>query len=185
MSTGGPDDVRALVAVLGEKSDSTTPTIKKLSSGVRLISKPSGLHVPPWQLVSSLLDGVPLRTATWWMRPAIPTTKAGSEIQCWDSRLAAPAAVEIATTGEWNGRSIGLQAGPSANGNHAKIGVSTDGTSDLAIFGDMNQQGAIVGNAKACASSQNGRGGLFYVVTDAKLSASVAALIHGDTAPSQ
>src|SRR5437879_3716658 len=28
VSTGGPDDVRALVAVLGEKSDSTTPTIK-------------------------------------------------------------------------------------------------------------------------------------------------------------
>jgi hypothetical protein len=45
----------------------------------------------------------------------------------------------------------------------------------------MNQQGAVSG-AK-CSSSQNGRGGLFYVVNDAALADGVANLINGDTAP--
>ena len=49
-----------------------------------------------------------------------------------------------------------------------------------AIFGDMNQQGAISGT---CKSSQNGRGGLFFVIDDADLAASVTNLIEGDTAP--
>ena len=35
-----------------------------LSTGVKFMAKPSGLHVPPWQMVSSLLGGVGLRTAT-------------------------------------------------------------------------------------------------------------------------
>jgi hypothetical protein len=47
----------------------------------------------------------------------------------------------------------------------------------------MNQQGAISGNAKACASSQNGRGGLFFVVSDDNLAAQVTSLLHGKTAP--
>jgi hypothetical protein len=185
VSNGGPADVSALVAGLGKKSASTSATMKKLSSGVTLISKPSGLHVPPWQLVSSLLGSIPLRTATWWTQPEIPTTNASSSVKCWDNGLAAPAAVQIATSGKWQGTSIALKAGPSPNGNHAKIGVSTDSTSDLAIFGDLNQQGAITGNAKACGASQNGRGGLFYVIKDQQLSASVAALIKGQTAPAK
>jgi hypothetical protein len=45
----------------------------------------------------------------------------------------------------------------------------------------MNQQGALSGN---CASSQNGRGGLFYVVDNEKLHDAVVDLIKGDTAPS-
>jgi hypothetical protein len=45
----------------------------------------------------------------------------------------------------------------------------------------MNQQGAISG--PRCSSSQNGRGGLFFVIEDADLSASVGELIKGDTAP--
>jgi len=49
-------------------------------------------------------------------------------------------------------------AGP--NFNHAKIGVSISGNHNYAIFGDMNQQGSLSTN---CKSSQNGRGGLFYV----------------------
>jgi hypothetical protein len=68
----------------------------------------------------------------------------------------------------------------SADGNHAKVGVSTSGTHHYAIFGDMNQQGAISGN---CGSSQNGRGGLFYVIDDAQLYDSIKDLIKGDTAP--
>jgi len=46
----------------------------------------------------------------------------------------------------------------------------------------MNQQGALAGK---CESSQNGRGGLFYVVENDKLAASVAGLIHGDSAPAK
>jgi hypothetical protein len=181
VSNGGPADVAALVSALGKKSKNAQASIDDLSSGVRLISKPSALHVPPWQLVSSLLQGTPLRTATWWMRPEIPTTSA--QVKCWDSSLTHnPGRVEIATSGTWNGTIFSLKAGPAANGNHAKIGVSTDGT-NLAIFGDMNQQGAISGNAKACGVSQNGRGGLFFVVHDESLAARVASLLHGDTAP--
>ena len=181
VNNGGPADVAALVSGLGKKSHSTQATIDDLSTGVRVISKPSALHVPPWQLVSSLLQGTPLRTATWWTRPAIPTTNA--RVDCWDSSLThSPGRVEIATSGTWNGTDFSLKAGPAANGNHAKVGVSTDG-SNLAIFGDMNQQGAVSGNAKACGVSQNGRGGLFFVVHDDSLAARVGSLLHGDTAP--
>ena len=45
----------------------------------------------------------------------------------------------------------------------------------------MNQQGALGG--QKCWSSQNGRGGMFYVVNDATLAQSVADLIKGDSAP--
>jgi hypothetical protein len=45
----------------------------------------------------------------------------------------------------------------------------------------MNQQGALSG--QKCWSSQNGRGGTFYVINDAALAASVGDLIKGDTAP--
>jgi hypothetical protein len=44
----------------------------------------------------------------------------------------------------------------------------------------MNQQGAISGT---CKSSQNGRGGLFYVIDDTELSNTVKDLISGDSAP--
>ena len=46
----------------------------------------------------------------------------------------------------------------------------------------MNQQGVITGN---CKSSQNGRGGVFYVLNSEPLAASVADLITGDTAPTE
>jgi hypothetical protein len=45
----------------------------------------------------------------------------------------------------------------------------------------MNQQGSLSG--PNCNSSQNGRGGLFYVVENADLFGSVRDLITGDTAP--
>src|SRR5687768_7306797 len=66
----------------------------RLSSGVQLISKPSKLHVPPWQLVSAALGGVSLRAATWWAAPKIPTTTASTPIACWDSALGRPGSVE-------------------------------------------------------------------------------------------
>jgi hypothetical protein len=62
--------------------------------------------------------------------------------------------VEIATSGQFQGKTLGLKGLDDADGNHAKIGVSTSGSHHYTIFGDINQQGAIKGN---CKSSQNGR----------------------------
>jgi hypothetical protein len=148
---------------------------------VVLISKPSSLHVPPWQMVSALLGGEPLRAATWWTAPAIASTTGSTLPGCWDASLGKPGAVAIATSGTWDGKRIGLTGGPKPAGNHAKIGVSA-GTHTYAIFGDMNQQGSLDTN---CNSSQNGRGGLFYVVDNEPLFNGVRDLIQGDTAPAQ
>lgn len=178
--SGGPAAIQAKVALLGRRSPSVAVLDTMLSSGVRLIAKPSALHVPPWQLVSSRLGGAPLRTATWWTNPAIPSTSAATAIACWNASLAKPGPVEIATTGHWAGLEIGLRGGPMPDANHAKIGVSTAGDHAWTIFGDMNQQGALSGN---CGSSQNGRGGLFFVVENQALHDSVAALIQGQSAP--
>jgi len=49
----GPADVKALVEKLGVRLQNTKPMKETLSSGVVLISKPSALHVPPWQMVSA------------------------------------------------------------------------------------------------------------------------------------
>jgi hypothetical protein len=150
---------------------------------VELISKPSALNVPPWQMVSSFLKGVSLRVATWWARPQIYSTTATTKIACWSNTLGKPGAVEIATTGQWAGQEIGLTGGSGPDFNHAKIGVSTSGTEHYAVFGDMNQQGTASGDN--CASSQNGRGGLFYVIDNQELSDSLASLIKGDSAPTK
>jgi deoxyribonuclease II len=181
VNNGGPADVQTLVKALGTKSSSKTYTKETLSSGVALISKPSGLNVPPWQMVSAALDGVSLRAATWWAKPEIPTTTASTHITCWESTLGAAGAVEIATKGQWAGQVFGLTGGTGPNFNHAKVGVSTSGDHHYSIFGDMNQQGSLAG--PNCSSSQNGRGGLFYVVDDVSLFDSVKDLISGDTAP--
>ena len=180
VSNGGPSDVQALVAGLGKKSRSTGYIKETLSTGVTLISKPSKLDVPPWQMVSALLDGVSLRAATWWANPKINTTTASTKIGCWDARLGKPGPVAIATSGEWDGTRFGLKGGAGPNFNHAKVGVSTSGSSHFSIFGDMNQQGKLSGK---CSSSQNGRGGLFYVVDDEVLFDGVTSLLNGQTAP--
>jgi len=177
---GGPVEVQKLVQSMGQKSSSRTALHVMLSTGVELISKPSKLNVPPWQMISSILGGVPLRTATWWARPAIPTTTATTEIACWDSTLDKPGAVEIATSGSWASTEFGLKGGPSGNNNHAKIGVTIDTEHAYTIFGDMNQQCTLSG--PKCNSSQNGRGGLFFVVSNPTLHQSVRELITGDTA---
>jgi len=179
VKNGGPSDIQVLVKGLGHVSTSKSATKTTLSSGVVLISKPADLHVPPWQLVSAMLEGEPLRAATWWTKPEIPTTTASTAVGCWDPSLGTPGAVEIATAGKWQTTPLGLEGVADPNGNHAKIGVST-GSHTYAIFGDMNQQGSLSG--PNCKSSQNGRGGLFYVVDDQPLFASVRDLIAGDTA---
>jgi hypothetical protein len=105
-----------------------------------------------------------------------------THIACWDQSLGQPGAVEIATTGQWAGQRFGLTGGAGPNFNHAKIGVSTSGDVHYTVFGDMNQQGAALAGQN-CASSQNGRGGLFYVVNDPTLFDEVSKLIAGSTAP--
>ena len=180
VNNGGPADIQSLVQGLGKVSRSKTATKVMLSSGVLLISKPSDLFVPPWQMVSALLGGEPLRAATWWANPEIPTTTASTPVGCWDPSLGAPGAVEIAATGIWNGTTLGFDGVGEPDGNHAKIGVST-GDHSYTIFGDLNQQGTLSG--PHCDSSQNGRGGLFFVIEDAQLFNSVRSLIQGETAP--
>lgn len=177
---GGPAVLQERARRLGRKSKSSDVLDVTLSSGVRLISKPSRLHVPPWQMVSAKLGAVPLRAATWWASPRIPTTKEGQTIICWRSDLGVPGGVEIATSGVWDGKTIGLKGGPQPDSNHSKIGVSTDGLHHYSIFGDLNQQGRLTNK---CSSSQNGRGGLFFIVDDAALHDSIARLIAGTTAP--
>jgi hypothetical protein len=181
VNNGGPADIQALVLGLGQISSSKTALTAKLSSGVLLISKPSDLNVPPWQMVSALLSAEPLRVATWWADPEIPTTVGATPVGCWDQSLGKPGAVQIATTGTWQGQTLGFLGVSEPNGNHAKIGVSTWWwTHPYVIFGDMNQQGAL--SEPNCDSSQNGRGGLFFVVQDAQLFRSVRGLLQGQTA---
>jgi len=176
VKNGGPPEVEHLVASLGQKSDSTTYTKDELSSKVILISKPSGLHVPPWQMVSSVLGGIPLRTATWWAEPKIYSTKSRRPT-CWDhEQLETPGPVEIALTGHWQQTDFKLVG----SANHAKVGVSISGSKHYTILGDMNQQGTAF--TPKCGRSQNGRGGLFFVLNNPALFESVTGLIDGETA---
>lgn len=178
---GGPADVRELVDGLGARPKKADEEIirKELSSGVILISKPSGLAVPPWQMVSALMSNAEERTATWWTKPWIPTTTGATTIECWDEdrlKTKKPGPVAIAKTGNWDKQTINLTA-PS---NHAKIGTAISGGKNYAIFGDMNQQGAL--SPPGCDKSQNGRGGLFFAVQNDDLFNGIKALIDGETA---
>jgi Deoxyribonuclease II len=173
---GSPKEIKDLVAKLGTRSDSTEVMEFELDSGVRLISKPSALHVPPWQMLSAKLGSVDLKAATWWASPQIPTTTSTKKIGCWDDSLDQPGAVEIAVTGHWGDEDIGLVGSQ----NHGKIGVTTSGKDHLSIFADLNQQGSLTGN---CKSSQNGRGGLFYIVKNEDLFDSMTKLLKGKVAP--
>ncbi len=184
VSNAGPPDVQTLVTQLGQASDSTTPTLETLSSGVRLISKPASLNVPPWHLVSSLLGALPLRTATWWVNPdKIPDTTSDTQVDCWNANLSKPGSVESSATGIWHGTQFALTGGSSnglGNGNHAKVAVSLEPATPLAIFADMNQEGALTAADDAtthCKAHQNGRGGLFFVLQNAALTTSITALI--------
>ena len=176
VKNGGPNDIQELVNTLGKKSTSTKLLVTTLStSNVKIISKPSDMQVPPWQMVSAQLGGLDLRVASWWANPKIDSTKGGDTPLCWDAALGVPpGAVEIATTGSWEGTSFGLEGGLGGDYNHAKIGISKDDSKPLCIFGDMNQQGAL---SKDCSSSQNGRGGMFFVLENKELFASLTSLL--------
>ena len=150
---------------------------------VRLIAKPSGLHVPPWHMVSSLL-GSPLRTASWWGKPEINSTKDGFVPGCWNKNLNSPKEVQVALSGQWEGKTFSLEGRPTTDGNHAKLAHSLSG-SKLTVLADMNQEGSLNGNAggeDSCEISQNGRGGLFFVVEDDVLHNGLSELLKGSTA---
>jgi hypothetical protein len=181
---GSPKEIKDIVMRLGKKSESTEVKEFQLSPGITLISKPSGLHVPPWQMLSSRLKSVDLKAATWWASPQIPSTASGKKIGCWDDSLKEPGAVQIAVTGKFKGKfrededKVGLIGGQ----NHAKIGVSVSGKQPLVIFADLNQQGTLSGK---CASSQNGRGGMFYVMdNNPDLFKDMTSLLDGEIASS-
>jgi len=182
VKNGGPAEIQNLVNRLGKKSSSAAYTKVTLSSRIVLISKPSRLNVPPWQMVSAVLGGVSLKAATWWTTPKIDSTTSSTGIECWDDSLGKPGAVEIATSGHWEEQQFGLTGGLGTNFNHAKIGISMSGSAHYAIFGDMNQQGAIA--KPKCSSSQNGRGGLFFVVDNPELFDSLTGLLQGSATPS-
>ncbi len=99
---------------------------------------PQGYYPAPWGhskgllawnaagegLVSALLGGVSLRVASWWSISKIYTTTNSAKISCWDSALGKPGRVEIATTGQWGGKELGLEGGSAPRFNHAKIGAT-------------------------------------------------------------
>jgi archaellum component FlaG (FlaF/FlaG flagellin family) len=182
---GGPSDIQALVNALGQQpgANAAKATIVALSSGVQLISKPSNLYVPPWQMVSALLSGMPLKTANWWGTPnPIYSTTGNATIGCWAPGLGTAGPVQIALSGEWDNSTFDL----TEYYNHAKFGVSTDPAHTYAIFGDLNQQGALSSDGTetvTCAVSQNARGGTFYAVGNKALNESITSLINGKVAP--
>ena len=177
VNNGGPSEISNVVAKLGMKSKSKNVQLSELSSGVLLISKPSGLAVPPWQLVSAELNGVALRVATWYTKPEIADSDDSSVPGCWAEGLGTPGSVTNAKQGHWRNKSFSLLGAHGADSNHAKIGVATSGNDPYVVFGDMNQDGALDGDAKMCRISQNGRGGLFFVVRDKDLHDDVVSLI--------
>jgi hypothetical protein len=174
--TDGPSELASLAQSLGKASSATQAFQATLSSGVRLIAKPHSLEVPPWLLVSSVLQA-PLRTATWWASPYVNSTHAGAP-GCWDDSLADPMEVQVATTGQWDGATFSTVG--NFTGNHAKIGHSLGGS--LAVMGDMNMMGSYSPSQRSCSSSQNGRGGLFFVVDDSVLHSGLVSLLTGSTA---
>jgi len=186
----GPKKLSDLAKNLGKVDNSTTPFQATLStktaagSKVKLLAKPSKLYVPPWQMVSSL-TGEPLRVASWWGTPAIDSTRKGFKPGCWNKSLALPQEVQIATSGQWDSKTFSLLGKPEADANHAKLGHSIASGSKVAVMGDMNQEGTLHGQdseKKGCAESQNGRGGLFYVVEDETLHSGLQSLLKGSTA---
>jgi Deoxyribonuclease II len=181
---GGPQDIQDLVSKLGHVIKDREVYRDKLSTGVTVLAKPSALHVPPWQMVSAILGSASLRVASWRGPKDYGSTRSSTDIECWDDSLGDPGTIEIATSGSWKKKSFSLNAsGPKFDGNHAKIAVSIKDNNTYSIFGDMNEQGSLSGTTKDCGKSQNGRGGLFFVLDDPELHDSIADLIDGDSAP--
>merc|ERR1712137_321337 len=183
LSSNGPEELSTLAHQLGHVDESKSLYVGTLSvHSVQVVVKPFALAVPPWHLVSSVLEKS-LRVASWWAAPRINSSQSDQKPGCWDDSLKIPKEVQTALTGKWGGKVFGLQGESSTNGNHAKVGHSIGGS--LSIFGDMNQQGNYNLNDSwgGCNASQAGRGGLFFVVDDKALHSGIQALLEGDSAP--
>lgn len=187
--TSGPSDLKQAASQLGQQVlDILEPfqgdiSARNKASKVHLIAKPSGLQVPPWHLVSSLLE-TPLRTATWWTKPAINSTHEGYHPGCWHESLKpSTPEVQVGLSGRWQNTTFSFLGVPKTDGNHAKLGHSLSGRK-LAIMSDMNQQGALDPDnpTGSCDLSQNSRGGLFFVVEDPVFHAGLVDLMTGETA---
>lgn len=180
VNSGGPKEVTDAVAVLGSADSAKTFTDETLSSGVRIISKSGRLNVSPWQMTSAILGGIHLRVASFQSPSPIGTTTQTKKPPCWSDELGNPGPIEAAISGSWDGDSIGFTTAT----NHAKIGVSTSGDSSITIFSDMNEAGTLAPDGKnnSCAVSQNGRGGMFFVLDNKDLHDSVVGLLAGGSA---
>ena len=188
-SIGGPQPISSRAQMLGRLStEHRRSSTRTLSSGVRLISKPSALQVPPWQMVSAVLgasgapSGPPLRTANWWAAPTIPSTAQPGRSRLLGNRTASrPGGDRHQRRLERAGdRPVGR---PCPERQSCQDRISLGGAPYYTILGDLNQQGSLAPASRPCQSSQNGRGGLFFVVDNQQLHDSVAALIAGSTAP--
>jgi hypothetical protein len=169
---GGPSEIQQRVNKLGKLSEAMQLLDVTLSNGVELIAKPPLLHVPAWQMVSAVLGKANLTVATWLTGGhQILDTKPGKP-ECWDASLGPAGSVSNAEEGHWKNVRFGLRGAVSPDRNHAKIGVSTTG--DYAIFGDLNQEGAL---SEPCDVPQNTRGGLFYIVRNDGLAEGLRSLM--------
>lgn len=176
--TKGPKNLATLANSLGQLSGAVAPFDGQISTAnVRLIAKPHALNLPPWHMVSAM-SGVGLRTATWWATPKLLSTKAGTP-GCWDSSLPEAKEVQVALTGAWDGNALSFKGVTATSGNHAKIAHSLEGTTS--VFGDMNMQGSYSASDGACSSSQNGRGGLFFLLDDQVMHDALKSLLSGTT----
>ena len=131
-----------------------------------LISKPSNLNVPPWQMVSALLDGdvgahgdlVGL-AADLLDQEARSRSAAGTGVLKSDNKK--PGDGRHRQERQLGGRTLGLIGGQRTTPRSAS---PRRVAKHYAIFGDLNQQGTINPGKGKCDSSQNGRGGMFFVV---------------------
>lgn len=178
--TDGPSDIASIARNLGRLDDSETVFSDTLSvAGVKVIAKPHSVNVPPWSLVSSVLS-LPLRVASWFTSPKLISAKAGTP-GCWASSLSEPQEVQTVLSGQWDNKTMGMLGESSLDGNHAKVAHSLSGTTS--VFGDMNQEGSYQPSDRKCDSSQNGRGGMFFVLDDSVMHDGLKSLLTGDTAP--
>ena len=189
---GGPPEIRDAAEELGKKPheklrhkkpDDLKIIQTQLTADVMLISKPSNAER------AALADGVGaarrrLRAHRHMVGLAADLLDQevdqdrllGGHVEV---RQKSPGDVIIAKNGTFGGRPLGLIGGQ----NHAKVGVVTSGRTSFSIFGDLNQQGTINPVKGKCDASQNGRGGMFFVVKNDELFKTLSDMLEGEDEP--
>ena len=153
---GGPQEIRDAAEALGQKPARKAPAKKtpedlkiiqtQLTPDVMLISKPSNLNVPPWQMVSALLDGASeaYGDVVGFASKSSSSTKKSTKIGCWEGRVE----VRQQESGRrhhrqerqlrWARAWLDRRAEPR-RGWRDHVGIERL----RLIFGDLNQQGTI------------------------------------------